>query len=54
MSDETEILPWFFDGEAVDSQHPAQFIVGAVNNVLLVLIIQLLLDDVLAQVEHHL
>lgn len=27
---------------------------GAVDNVLLLLVVQLLLDDVLAQVEHHL
>lgn len=53
-SDESEISPRLFDGEAVDSQNPAQFIVGAVDDVLLLLVIQLLLDDVLAQVEHHL
>lgn len=54
MSDETGISPRLFDGEAVNSQNPAQLIVGAVDDVLLLLIIQLLLDDVLAQVEHHL
>lgn len=50
----TDASPRLFDGEAVDSQHPAQFVVGAVDDVLLLLIVQLLLDDVLAQVEHHL
>lgn len=54
QTDETDVSPRLFDGEAVDSQHPAQFVVGAVDNVLLLLIVQLLLDDVLAQVEHHL
>lgn len=54
MSVESENSPGFFDGEAVDSENPAQFIVGAMDNVLLLLIIQLLLDDILAQVEHHL
>lgn len=53
-SHQTKISPRLFDGEAVDSQNPAQFIVGAVDDVLLLLVVQLLLDDVLAQVEHHL
>lgn len=53
-TDEPDVSPWLLDGEAVDSQHPAQFVVGAVDHVLLLLIVQLLLDDVLAQVEHHL
>ena len=46
--------PWLFNGEAVDSQHPPQCILGAVDDVLLLLVVQLLLDDVLTQVEHHL
>lgn len=48
------ISPRLLDGEAVHSQDAAQFVVGAVDDVLLLLVVQLLLDDVLAQVEHHL
>lgn len=49
-----QISPRLFNREAVDSQHPPQCILGAVDDVLLLLVIQLLLDDVLTQVEHHL
>lgn len=49
-----KISPWLFDRETVDSKHLPQCILGAVDNVLLLLVIQLLLDDVLTQVEHHL
>lgn len=45
---------WLFNREAVDSQHPPQCILGAVYDVLLPLVIQLLLHDVLPQIEHHL
>lgn len=46
--------PRLLHRETVDSQHPPQCILGAVHNVLLGLVVQLLLHDVLAQVEHHL
>lgn len=46
--------PWLFDREAVDAQHSAQSVLSAVHHVLLLLVVQLLLDDVLTQVEHHL
>lgn len=46
--------PRFFHRESFDSQDAAQRVLGAVHDVLLLLVEQLLLDDVLAQVEHHL
>lgn len=46
--------PWLFDREAVEAQDPSQRVLGAVDDVLLLLVVQLLLHDVLAQVEHHL
>lgn len=53
-SSSTTHSPRLFHGEAVDSQHTAQSILGAVDDVLLLLVVQLLLDDVLTQVEHYL
>lgn len=46
--------PRLFNREAVDSQHPPQCILGAVDDVLLLLVVQLLLHDVLTEVKHHL
>lgn len=46
--------PRLLHREAVDSQHSPQCILGAVYNVLLRLIVQLLLHDVLTEVEHYL
>lgn len=46
--------PRLLHREAVDSQHLPQCILGAVHNVLLRLVVQLLLHDVLTKVEHHL
>lgn len=48
------LSPWLFNREAVDPQNPPQCILGAVDDVLLLLVVQLLQDDVLTQVEHHL
>lgn len=48
------LSPWLSNREAVDSQHPPQRILGTVDDVLLLLVVQLLLDDVLTQVEHDL
>lgn len=46
--------PRLFDREAVNAQDSAQSVLGTVHHVLLLLVVQLLLDDVLTQVEHHL
>lgn len=48
------LSPWLSNREAVDPQHPPQRVLGAVDDVLLLLVVQLLLDDVLTQVEHDL
>ena len=47
-------LPWLLYRKAVDPQHGPQRIAGTVDHVLLLLVIQLFLHDVLAQVEQHL
>lgn len=46
--------PRFFHREAVDSQNPAKGVLSAVDDVLLVLVVQLPLHDVATQVEHDL
>lgn len=46
--------PRLFNRETVESQHLPQCILGTVDDVLLLLVVQLLLHDVLTEVEHHL
>lgn len=50
----SSLSPWLFNRKAVDSQYLPQCVLGTVDDVLLLLVVQLLLDDVLTQVEHHL